>query len=158
MDLQVDNYIVDFIAKSLLPRHYVIIGVSSIVLSAFTTAILRFIEEMALGSPGSSIPKSSRKPQVKFRSKKILSDRDMDVVDMLNSQPDEISFIVTDPDLDDHPIVYASDAFCELTGYSRSEIQGRNCRFLQVSILQLQFVHTINNNIFSYKGEGYESS
>jgi len=31
----------------------------------------------------------------------------------------------------DHPIVLASDAFEELTGYDRSQIIGRNCRFLQ---------------------------
>ncbi|KAG8663247.1 hypothetical protein MANES_01G191150v8 [Manihot esculenta] len=28
------------------------------------------------------------------------------------------------------PIVYASDAFLELTGYARNEVLGRNCRFL----------------------------
>jgi PAS domain S-box-containing protein len=27
--------------------------------------------------------------------------------------------------------VYASEGFCELTGYTTSEIMGRNCRFLQ---------------------------
>ncbi|AUV82707.1 hypothetical protein C2R22_14515 [Salinigranum rubrum] len=32
---------------------------------------------------------------------------------------------------DDTPLVYANDAFCELTGYDRAEILGRNCRFLQ---------------------------
>jgi PAS domain S-box-containing protein len=31
----------------------------------------------------------------------------------------------------DNPIVYASDAFCELTGYATSEFLGKNCRFLQ---------------------------
>lgn len=31
----------------------------------------------------------------------------------------------------DHPIVYVSDAFERLTGYSRDEIVDRNCRFLQ---------------------------
>lgn len=31
----------------------------------------------------------------------------------------------------DCPIVFASDAFLELTEYSRSEVLGRNCRFLQ---------------------------
>jgi PAS domain S-box-containing protein len=39
--------------------------------------------------------------------------------------------IITDPRLDDNPIVFANDAFCRLTGYERSEILGRNCRFLQ---------------------------
>ncbi|KAI1074182.1 putative vivid protein [Whalleya microplaca] len=31
----------------------------------------------------------------------------------------------------DCPVVYASDPFMELTGYSHSEVIGRNCRFLQ---------------------------
>jgi len=31
----------------------------------------------------------------------------------------------------DAPIVYASEAFCELTGYTSSEVIGRNCRMLQ---------------------------
>lgn len=31
----------------------------------------------------------------------------------------------------DTPIVYASQAFCDLTGYTASEVLGRNCRFLQ---------------------------
>lgn len=30
------------------------------------------------------------------------------------------------------PIVYASDSFSELTGYTTNEILGQNCRFLQV--------------------------
>nr|AML79100.1 putative LOV domain-containing protein [Laurelia sempervirens] len=41
------------------------------------------------------------------------------------------SFVLTDPHLLDMPIVYASDAFIKLTGYSRHEVLGRNCRFLQ---------------------------
>nr|AML78743.1 putative LOV domain-containing protein [Neckera douglasii] len=41
------------------------------------------------------------------------------------------SFVLSDPNLPDMPIVYASDLFCELTGYSREEVVGRNCRFLQ---------------------------
>lgn len=38
---------------------------------------------------------------------------------------------LSDPDLDDNPIVYANEAFEEITGYRREEILGRNCRFLQ---------------------------
>nr|AML76465.1 putative LOV domain-containing protein [Plagiomnium insigne] len=41
------------------------------------------------------------------------------------------SFVLSDPNLPDMPIVYASDVFCDLTGYSREEVLGRNCRFLQ---------------------------
>ncbi|XP_072964651.1 protein TWIN LOV 1 [Typha angustifolia] len=40
------------------------------------------------------------------------------------------SFVLTDPHSPDMPIVYASDAFLSLTGYSRQEVLGRNCRFL----------------------------
>jgi PAS domain S-box-containing protein len=39
--------------------------------------------------------------------------------------------LVTDPRQDDNPIVFANDAFLHLTGYSRGEVMGRNCRFLQ---------------------------
>lgn len=39
--------------------------------------------------------------------------------------------VVTDPAQDDNPIVFCNEAFQELSGYSRSEIIGRNCRFLQ---------------------------
>nr|AML78131.1 putative LOV domain-containing protein [Saururus cernuus] len=40
------------------------------------------------------------------------------------------SFVLTDAYQTDMPIVYASDAFLSLTGYSRHEVLGRNCRFL----------------------------
>ncbi len=39
--------------------------------------------------------------------------------------------LITDPRLDDNPIVFVNDAFCRLTGYEPDEIMGRNCRFLQ---------------------------
>jgi len=38
---------------------------------------------------------------------------------------------ITDPRLPDNPIIYVNDSFCDLTGYSRDESVGRNCRFLQ---------------------------
>eukprot|EP00899_Mesostigma_viride_P020042 jgi/Mesvir1/28039/Mv04644-RA.1 len=40
-------------------------------------------------------------------------------------------FVISDPHLPDCPIVFVSEPFLELTQYSREEILGRNCRFLQ---------------------------
>lgn len=39
--------------------------------------------------------------------------------------------VLCDITQDDHPIIYMSEAFGRLTGYSEEEIVGRNCRFLQ---------------------------
>ncbi len=39
--------------------------------------------------------------------------------------------IVSDPNQDDNPVIFANRAFLEMTGYSFEEILGRNCRFLQ---------------------------
>ena len=42
-----------------------------------------------------------------------------------------MALCVTDPHEPDNPIVYVNQAFEEITGYSRKETLGRNCRFLQ---------------------------
>lgn len=39
--------------------------------------------------------------------------------------------ILADAKQDSHPIVFANQAFLDLTGYAREEVLGRNCRFLQ---------------------------
>jgi PAS domain S-box-containing protein len=46
-------------------------------------------------------------------------------------QQSQHCFIITDPSLQDNPIVFASDDFLSLVGYSREDVLGRNCRFLQ---------------------------
>ncbi|MCJ1273597.1 hypothetical protein MMC21_001390 [Puttea exsequens] len=40
-------------------------------------------------------------------------------------------FCLTDPNKADNPIIYASDGFVNVTGYARTEVVPRNCRFLQ---------------------------
>jgi len=39
--------------------------------------------------------------------------------------------VITDPRRADNPIIFVNDAFSRLTGYSREETLGKNCRFLQ---------------------------
>lgn len=41
------------------------------------------------------------------------------------------NFVVSDPNLPDNPIVFASQGFYDLTGYTPEQAIGRNCRFLQ---------------------------
>jgi PAS domain S-box-containing protein len=41
------------------------------------------------------------------------------------------AFVVCDVTMNDCPIIYVSDNFQNLTGYSQHEILGKNCRFLQ---------------------------
>src|SRR4051812_32581509 len=42
-----------------------------------------------------------------------------------------VAAVVSDPRAADNPIIACNDAFITLTGYSRQEIIGRNCRFLR---------------------------
>lgn len=42
-----------------------------------------------------------------------------------------IAAVVSNPRLDDNPIVDCNAAFTELTGFDKDEIVGRNCRFLR---------------------------
>lgn len=60
---------------------------------------------------------------------KMLDREDFSLIQSIqNSQQ---CFVITDPSLHDNPIVYASDDFLSLTGYTQEEVLGRNCRFLQ---------------------------
>lgn len=43
----------------------------------------------------------------------------------------QMPMVLSDPNRPDNPIVFANRAFVRMTGYDRSEILGRNCRFLQ---------------------------
>lgn len=39
--------------------------------------------------------------------------------------------VVSDPNQPDNPIIFVNNAFINMTGYSRAEVVGKNCRFLQ---------------------------
>jgi PAS domain S-box-containing protein len=52
----------------------------------------------------------------------------MEPVDLIASS--SVAAVVSDPRQPDNPIVACNDAFTVLTGFSREEIIGRNCRFL----------------------------
>ncbi|SDM62270.1 PAS domain S-box-containing protein [Halogranum gelatinilyticum] len=42
-----------------------------------------------------------------------------------------VGITISDPSREDNPMIYANEAFERLTGYPRTEVLGRNCRFLQ---------------------------
>lgn len=52
----------------------------------------------------------------------------MEPADLIASS--SVAAVVSDPRQPDNPIVACNDAFSVLTGFSREEILGRNCRFL----------------------------
>ena len=64
------------------------------------------------------------------------------------------SFCITDPALPDNPIVFASQDFLDLTGYTMEETLGRNCRFLQGPATDLAGVAVLRQGI----GQGIDSS
>ncbi|KAG9087913.1 blue light receptor [Ceratobasidium sp. 370] len=41
------------------------------------------------------------------------------------------SCVIVDLDLPDHPLVWASESFCQMSGYALEDIRGRNPRFMQ---------------------------
>lgn len=55
--------------------------------------------------------------------------------------------IITDATLNDHPIVYVNPAFLKITGYSQSEVVGRNCRFLNAKAREQAAVGAVRRAI-----------
>lgn len=58
-----------------------------------------------------------------------------------------VATTVTDPQQADNPIIYTNHTFETLTGYSREEIMGKNCRFLQGSETQQDAIRQIREAI-----------
>jgi hypothetical protein len=63
-------------------------------------------------------------------------------------------FELTSPAIADNPIVYASDGFVKVTGYTRTDIIPRNCRFLQGRHTDRQSVKRIKMGIDARKESG----
>ena len=80
---------------------------------------------------------------------RVLDDPDYSLVKAL--QTAQQNFVITDPALPDNPIVYASQGFLNLTGYTLDQVLGRNCRFLQGPDTHPRAVARIRNGI--EKGE-----
>jgi len=55
--------------------------------------------------------------------------------------------IITDAQEFDHPIIYVNPAFERITGYSREEALGRNCRFLQAGDTEQPPIEIIRDNL-----------
>ncbi|MCG1028969.1 PAS domain-containing protein [Virgibacillus halodenitrificans] len=43
----------------------------------------------------------------------------------------KVGLVITDPAQKDNPIIFVNEGFLNMTGYSKEEIVGNNCRFLQ---------------------------
>ena len=62
-------------------------------------------------------------------------------------QTTRMPMIVTDPNREDNPIIFANRAFLEMTGYTIDEILGRNCRFLQGPDTEDVVIDTLRDSI-----------
>jgi PAS domain S-box-containing protein len=60
-----------------------------------------------------------------------------------------IATVISNPRRADNPLEAANPAFCALTGYSESEIIGRNCRFLAGELTEPWITDRIRNAISS---------
>jgi PAS domain S-box-containing protein len=80
-----------------------------------------------------SLPKDEQ-----FRFLKLVADATNEAVE---------GIVISDAALPDNPIIYANAGFERLTGYSRVEILGKNCRFLQGEKTDPRTVEKIRQSI-----------
>ncbi|MFB6374897.1 MAG: PAS domain-containing protein [Bradymonadaceae bacterium] len=64
----------------------------------------------------------------------------------------EEGVVISEPRRDDKPIIFANEGFHELTGYSESEVIGRNCRFLQCEETSEETVAEIREAVAAQEG------
>ncbi|MFB6152978.1 MAG: bacterio-opsin activator domain-containing protein [Halodesulfurarchaeum sp.] len=77
------------------------------------------------------------------------TDRELVDVETKERAMDEapIGITITDPHLEDNPLVYINDAFERITGYDRERVRGQNCRFLQGEDTDPEAVATLRSGI-----------
>ncbi len=62
---------------------------------------------------------------------RLLADHESDDPFAAAFKATRMPMLITDPRQPDNPIIFSNSAFSRLTGYSREELIGQNCRFLQ---------------------------
>jgi PAS domain S-box-containing protein len=91
--------------------------------TSFSSTVHHTNHHVTSTTNGSTIPKG------KGKNRPDLAHSDFALIESLTTGRQ--SFVLTDPSKPDNPIVHASEAFYTLTGYTKEETIGRNCRFLQ---------------------------
>ena len=99
---------------------------------------------------------------VSKKATSLLTREDFGLISAIRSA--QRAFCITDPHLPDNPIVFASQGFLDLTGYSIDQVLNRNCRFLQgaltdqsqVAVLADGIARGIDTSvtIINYKSDG----
>ena len=69
----------------------------------------------------------------------------MPISDMIKDSA--VAAVISNPRLADNPIIECNDAFIALTGYSREEIVGHNCRFLHGEGTEAWLIETLRTGI-----------
>ncbi len=87
-----------------------------------------------------------REDSLRLHQQKMHLNQFREAMDSANS-----GIVMTDHRQPDEPIIYANKAFEEITGYSREEVRGRNCRFLQGEDRNQRELETVRNSM--EKGE-----
>ncbi len=76
----------------------------------------------------------------------------MDVVFIQALNDSKQSYVITNPIMTDDPIIFCSEAFCELTKYTKEEVVGRNLRFLHGPDTDKDAVEEIKKQVASGNG------
>lgn len=82
------------------------------------------VPRMGHGAAGASAERMKQRPILTRAGK----EKRMSLSSMIDNSA--VAAVISNPRLPDNPIIECNAAFEELTGYSRDEIIGRNCKFL----------------------------